>query len=97
MTCQNEKSQLQNKEAAFRVLRAKLYELEERKREAELEELRGERMDNSFGSQIRNYVLYPYQLVKDLRSGIETGNVDAVLDGDIDDFVIGYHRHQAAQ
>lgn len=97
VTCQNEKSQLQNKEAAFRVLRAKLYELEERKREAELEELRGERMDNSFGSQIRNYVLYPYQLVKDLRSGIETGNVDAVLDGDIDDFVIGYHRHQAAQ
>ena len=97
VTCQNEKSQLQNKDAAFRVLRAKLYELEERKREAEIDELRGERMDNSFGSQIRNYVLYPYQLVKDLRSGIETGNVEAVLDGDIDDFVIGYHRHQAAQ
>ena len=97
VTCQNEKSQLQNKEAAFRVLRAKLYELEERKREAEIDELRGERMDNSFGSQIRNYVLYPYQLVKDVRSGIETGNVDAVLDGDIDEFVIGYHRYKAAQ
>lgn len=97
VTCQNEKSQLQNKEAAFRVLRAKLYEIEQRKREAEIDELRGERMDNSFGSQIRNYVLYPYQLVKDLRSGIETGNVDAVLNGDIDDFVIGYHRYIAAQ
>ena len=73
VTCQNEKSQLQNKEAAFRVLRAKLYELEERKRAEELDELRGERMDNSFGSQIRNYVLFPYQLVKDLRSGVEHG------------------------
>ena len=97
VTCQNQKSQLQNKEAAFRVLKAKLYELEEAKRAAEIEELRGERMENSFGSQIRNYVLYPYQLVKDLRSGVETGNVDAVLDGDIDDFVIGYHKWFAAQ
>lgn len=96
VTCQNEKSQLQNKEAAFRVLRSKLYELEEQKREAELAELRGQRMDNSFGSQIRNYVLYPYQMVKDLRSNIETGNVDAVLDGDIEDFVIGYHKHRVA-
>ncbi|MEG0375284.1 MAG: peptide chain release factor 2 [Raoultibacter sp.] len=92
VTCQNEKSQLQNKEAAFRVLRAKLFELEERKREEELSELLGERMENSFGSQIRNYVLYPYQMVKDVRSGIETGNVDAVLDGEIDEFVLGYHK-----
>ena len=97
VTCQNEKSQIQNKEAAFKVLRAKLYELEERKRAAELEELRGERMENSFGSQIRNYVLYPYQMVKDLRSSIETGNVDAVLDGDLDEFVIGYHAWRASQ
>ena len=59
MTCQNEKSQLQNKEAAFRVLKAKLYELEEQKRAEELAQLRGERMDSTFGSQIRNYVLYP--------------------------------------
>lgn len=96
VTCQNEKSQLQNKEAAFKVLRAKLYELEEQKRAEELAALRGERMENSFGSQIRNYVLYPYQLVKDVRSGIETGNVDAVLDGDIEEFVIGYHKWKAS-
>lgn len=83
VTCQNEKSQLQNKEAAFRVLKAKLYEREEQKRQEELAELRGDRMDNTFGSQIRNYVLYPYQMVKDVRSGIETGNVDAVLDGEV--------------
>ena len=97
VTCQNEKSQLYNKEAAFRVLKAKLYEHEEAKRAAEIEELRGERMDNSFGSQIRNYVLYPYQMVKDLRSGIETGNVEAVLGGDIEQFVIGYHKWKASQ
>ena len=96
VTCQNQKSQLQNKEAAFQVLRGRLYELEERKRQEEISALRGEKMDNSFGSQIRNYVLYPYQMVKDLRSGIETGNVDAVLDGDLDQFVIGYHRWKAS-
>ena len=97
VTCQNEKSQLQNKEAAFRVLKAKLYEREEQKRQEELAELRGDRMDNTFGSQIRNYVLYPYQMVKDVRSGIETGNVDAGLDGELDEFVIGYHRWRVSQ
>lgn len=97
VTCQNEKSQAQNKEAAFKVLRAKAHEIERAKREEEIDALRGERRENSFGSQIRNYVLYPYQLVKDLRSNIETGNVDAVLDGEIDDFVIGYHRWHVSQ
>ena len=97
VTCQNEKSQLQNKEAAFRVLKAKLYEREEQKRQEELAELRGDRMDNTFGSQIRNYVLYPYQMVKDVRSGIETGNVDAVLDGELEEFVIGYHKWRVSQ
>ena len=97
VTCQNEKSQLQNKEAAFRVLKAKRSEREEQKRQEELAELRGDRMDNTFGSQIRNYVLYPYQMVKDVRSGIETGNVDAVLDGELDEFVIGYHRWRVSQ
>ena len=97
VTCQNQKSQLQNKEAAFRVLKAKLYELEEQKRRQEIDDLRGSRMENSFGSQIRNYVLYPYQLVKDLRSNVETGNVDAVLDGDLDELVIGYHKWRVSQ
>jgi len=92
VTCQNEKSQHKNKDAAMKILRSRLYEIEREKREAELDELRGPKREISFGSQIRNYVLYPYQLVKDVRTGIETGNVDAVLDGDIDDFVVGYHR-----
>ena len=90
VTCQNEKSQLQNKEAAFRVLKAKLYEREEQKRQEELAELRGDRMDNTFGSQIRNYVLYPYQMVKDTRTGYETGNIDNVMDGDLDGFINAY-------
>ncbi len=96
VTCQNEKSQLQNKEAAFRVLRGRLYELEEKKRQEELAALKGEKMDNSFGSQIRNYVLYPYRLIKDTRSNIESGNVEAALDGDIDEFVVGFHRWKAS-
>ena len=96
VTCQNEKSQLQNKEAAFRVLRGRLYELEEKKRQEELAALKGEKMDNSFGSQIRNYVLYPYRLIKDTRSNIESGNVEAALDGEIDEFVVGYHRWKAS-
>lgn len=97
VSCQNEKSQHKNKETAMVILRSRLYELEERKRREELDALRGERREISFGSQIRNYVLYPYQLVKDVRTGIETGNVDAVLSGDIDDFVVGYHRWRVQQ
>jgi peptide chain release factor 2 len=92
VTCQNEKSQHKNKDAAMSILRSRLYELEKEKREAELDELRGPKREITFGSQIRNYVLYPYQLVKDVRTGHETGNVDAVLGGDIDDFLIEYHR-----
>ena len=97
VTCQDQRSQLQNKEAAFRVLRAKLYEIEEQKRQAEVDDLRGDVRHIEFGSQIRNYVLYPYQLVKDVRSGVETSNVDAVLDGDIDEFVIGFHKWKNSQ
>ena len=92
VTCQNERSQIQNKAACMQILRAKLYELELERREAELNELRGPKHEISFGNQIRSYVLYPYQMVKDLRSGTETGNVEAVLDGDLDQFVVGYHR-----
>jgi peptide chain release factor 2 len=93
VTCQNERSQLQNKAAAMQILKSRLFEMERERRAAELEELRGPKHDISFGNQIRNYVLYPFQLVKDTRTGLETGNVDAVLkDGDLDAFVIAYHR-----
>ncbi|MDR2108714.1 MAG: peptide chain release factor 2 [Coriobacteriales bacterium] len=93
VTCQNEKSQLQNREAAMKILRARLYELEEAKRQAEIAELRGVRTEASWGNQIRNYVLYPYQLVKDVRTGTERGNVASVLeDGDLDAFIIAFHR-----
>ena len=75
------------------ILRSRLYEMEKQKREEELDELRGPKHEISFGNQIRSYVLYPYQLIKDLRTGAETGNVDAVLsDGDLDQFIIAYHR-----
>jgi peptide chain release factor 2 len=97
VTCQNEKSQHKNRDAAMKILRSRLYELEKERREAELDELRGPKREITFGSQIRNYVLYPYQLVKDVRTSDETGNVDAVLDGDIDDFVVGYHRWRVHQ
>lgn len=96
VSVQNEKSQHKNKEAALKILKSRLYQEELARREAELEEIRGPKASISWGSQIRSYVLYPYQLVKDLRSGIESGNVDGVLGGDIEKFVIGYHRWKAA-
>ena len=93
VTCQNERSQLQNKAFAMSILRSRLFEQELARREAELDELRGPKHDIGFGNQIRSYVLYPYQLVKDLRTGVETGNVDSVLSGgDLDRFIVGYHR-----
>ena len=82
--CQNERSQLQNKAVAMRILKARLAELARRQREQRIENLRGELMGIDFGSQIRSYVLHPYQLVKDHRTNLEVGNVDAVLDGDLD-------------
>lgn len=97
VTCQNEKSQLKNRETAMKILRSRLYELEQEKRRAELDALKGEKKQISFGSQIRNYVLYPYQMVKDVRTGLETGDVDGVLGGDIDEFVVGYHRWRVAE
>ena len=93
VTCQNERSQLQNKAFAMNVLRSKLYEMELERRSAEMDELRGPKHDIAWGNQIRSYVLYPYQMVKDLRTGVETGNTDAVLTGgELDPFVVGYHR-----
>ena len=93
VTCQNERSQIQNKATCMQILRSKLYELEVQKREEALDELRGPKREIGFGNQIRSYVLYPYRMVKDLRTGCETGNVEAVLDdGDLDPFVFAYHR-----
>ncbi|MGI8540326.1 MAG: peptide chain release factor 2 [Rubrobacteraceae bacterium] len=88
--CQNERSQHQNREVAMRVLRARLFELEREKREREIASQSGEKADIGWGSQIRSYVLHPYQMVKDLRTNVETSGVDAVLEGDIDDFIYAY-------
>ncbi|MCP9496265.1 MAG: peptide chain release factor 2 [Pyrinomonadaceae bacterium MAG19_C2-C3] len=90
VSCQNQRSQHQNRAVAMQVLRSRLYELELESRQAETNELAANKGENSFGSQIRNYVLAPYRLVKDARTKIERGDVDAVLAGDIDDFIKGY-------
>jgi peptide chain release factor 2 len=87
VTCQNQRSQIQNRAVAMQVLRSKLYELELEKRRQGAAELEATKMDISFGSQIRNYVLHPYRLVKDTRTKHETSDVDAVLDGEIDGFI----------
>jgi peptide chain release factor 2 len=87
VSCQNQRSQHQNRAVAMQVLKARLYELEMEKRRAETAELEANKADISFGSQIRNYVLAPYRLVKDARTKLERGDVDAVLAGDIDDFI----------
>lgn len=87
---QSSRSQHQNRANAMRLLKAKLYALEKEKKREELEKLAGERRKIDFGSQIRSYVLQPYQMVKDLRTGSETGNVQAVLDGEIDQFIDAY-------
>jgi peptide chain release factor 2 len=94
VTCQNERSQAQNKERAMAVLRAKLVERAEEEREAEMARLRGEHVEAGWGNQIRSYVLQPYTMVKDLRTGVETSNPTAVLDGDLDAFIEGYLRSQ---
>jgi peptide chain release factor 2 len=92
VACQNERSQHRNKAMALRMLTAKLYRIQEMERDAELKKLYGAKGEVAFGSQIRNYVLQPYQMVKDVRTGQETGNVQAVLDGAIDPFIQAYLR-----
>ncbi len=94
--CQNERSQHQNKEVAMKVLRAELYELEQRKKEEAMAKLTGEKKEIGWGSQIRSYVFQPYQMVKDHRTGKEVGNVSAVMDGDLDGFIEAYLMHTAA-
>jgi peptide chain release factor 2 len=88
--CQNERSQIQNRETAMRMLRGKLLELQEREREAQMAEIKGEMKKIEWGSQIRSYVFQPYTLVKDHRTGVENGNIQAVMDGDLDSFIHAY-------
>ncbi len=90
VSCQNERSQAQNKERALQVLKMRLLDLERRKQEQEVAELKGEHVSAEWGNQIRSYVLHPYQMVKDLRTGYETSQTQAVLDGDLDPFMEAY-------
>ena len=94
VACQSERSQTQNREAAIKVLRARLYERELELQQQEREELRGEHVEAGWGNQIRSYVLHPYKMVKDLRTGYEVGNPDAVLDGALDGFMEAYLRYK---
>jgi peptide chain release factor 2 len=97
VACQNERSQHQNKDRAMQMLAAKLADLQRREREAELNALAGEQRDVAWGSQIRSYVLHPYQQVKDLRSNLELSNVEAVLDGDLDPLMEAFLQWQRSQ
>ncbi len=90
VSCQNERSQIANRNAAMKLLKARLLDLELRRREEEIAALRGEQPDIAWGSQIRSYVFHPYSMVKDHRTKFEKGNVDAVMDGEIDEFIQAY-------
>ncbi len=92
VTCQKERSQLQNRETAMKLLKSKLLEIEMKKREEEFKKIQGEQSEIGWGSQIRSYVFQPYTLVKDHRTLVESGNIKAVMDGDIDDFINGHLR-----
>ncbi len=94
--CQQERSQLQNKENAMQILASKLLAIRQAEHEKKLAELKGENVDINFGSQIRSYVFHPYKMVKDHRTGYEMGNVDAVMDGDIDEFIDSWLKSQAS-
>jgi peptide chain release factor 2 len=97
VTCQNERSQIKNLASAMKVLKARLYELEMERREQELDKIKGPKKEISWGNQIRSYVLQPYRMVKDLRTGHEVGDADRVLDGDIDGFIEAFLQAQAQQ
>jgi peptide chain release factor 2 len=97
VTCQNERSQMKNRETAMKVLKARLFQRQQQEQAAHLDQIRGQVMPAEFGSQIRNYVLQPYTLVKDVRTGYETGNAQAVLDGEIDPFVEAWLRWRLGQ
>jgi peptide chain release factor 2 len=95
--CQNERSQLQNRNGAMKILKARLFEREQQKKEAEFQAIVGEKKEIGFGSQIRSYVFQPYQMVKDHRTSAESGNVNAVMDGDLDQFIEAYLKMQMAE
>jgi peptide chain release factor 2 len=95
--CQNERSQHKNRAQAMKVLKARLYMLQRQKRDAELAKLYGDKGEIAWGNQIRSYVMQPYQMVKDHRTNFQTGNVQAVLDGEIDEFIESYLRHRARE
>lgn len=95
--CQNERSQHKNKASAMKVLKARLYELEQEKKNEEMKELEKSKKKIEWGSQIRSYVLHPYRLIKDLRTGVETGNIDPVLDGELDSFIEAFLLQQTAK
>jgi peptide chain release factor 2 len=97
VACQNERSQHKNRAMAMKILRARLYELELAKQREKMDALHSTKRDNAFGSQIRSYVLHPYRLVKDHRTGVENGNADAVLDGDLNRFIEGYLEQRAGE
>jgi peptide chain release factor 2 len=97
VTCQNERSQHRNRALAMKILKARLYDLKRKEQEEKMESLIGEKREIGWGNQIRSYVLHPYRLVKDHRTGVETGNVDAVLDGDIDMFINAFLKMQAKE
>ena len=93
-TCQNGRSQHENREEALRILKSRLYQLEIEEKEKKLKEIKGEQSANEWGSQIRSYVMHPYSLVKDVRTGYETSQVQSVLDGDLDEFIFAYLKGQ---
>ncbi|MDQ7055478.1 MAG: peptide chain release factor 2 [Persephonella sp.] len=97
VSCQSERSQIQNRAKAMQMLKAKLYQYELQKQKEKQKELEGEKKDISWGSQIRSYIFHPYQMVKDLRTGYETGNVEAVMDGEIDSFIESYLKWNASE
>ena len=96
VSCQNERSQHRNRDAAMNVLRSRLYDQRLQEQQDRLEQIGGEKKDIAFGSQIRSYVLHPYRMVKDHRTKLDEGNVDRVLDGDIDEFIKTYLMKKAA-
>ena len=97
VTCQNERSQIKNREQAMKLLKSKLYQKELEDRQAEIDQIKGNQKEIGWGSQIRSYVFHPYSMVKDHRTNIETGNTDQVMDGYLQMFIDGYLRNQLAK